>query len=79
MREDEPVCKRRIQDRGDAHARMNRLSFAALGGSAVLLSAALPRRRRAQLIDAFRSGLDAPPAVLAEQDYPLATLAAPTR
>lgn len=48
---------------------------AALGGSAILLSATLPDRLRRQLVDAFRDGLGAPAAVLAQQVYPLATIA----
>lgn len=48
---------------------------AALGGSAILLSATLPAKLRATLIDAFRSGLGAPAVALAEQAYPLATIA----
>lgn len=48
---------------------------AALGGSAILLSATLPGKLRKQLINAFRDGLGAPAAVLAEQAYPLATIA----
>jgi CRISPR-associated endonuclease/helicase Cas3 len=47
---------------------------AALGGSAVLLSATLPRKLRKQLVDAFRDGLGAPAVTLAEQAYPLATI-----
>ena len=49
---------------------------AALGGSAILLSATLPRKLRADLIDAFRKGLGvrkrAEPTATA---YPLATIA----
>jgi CRISPR-associated endonuclease/helicase Cas3 len=48
---------------------------AALGGSAILLSATLPRKLRSMLIAAFRDGLDAPAVELAEQAYPLATIA----
>jgi CRISPR-associated endonuclease/helicase Cas3 len=48
---------------------------ASLGGSAILLSATLPAELRRQLVDAFRDGLGAPAAVLAEQAYPLATIA----
>lgn len=48
---------------------------AALGGSAILLSATLTQAVRAQLVDAFRAGLGAPGAALSETSYPLATLA----
>lgn len=47
---------------------------AALGGSAILLSATLPCRTRQMLVDAYRQGLGAPPLPLASHDYPLATL-----
>jgi len=47
---------------------------AALGGSAILLSATLPKALRQTLVDAFRDGLGAPVAGLAETGYPLATL-----
>jgi CRISPR-associated endonuclease/helicase Cas3 len=47
---------------------------AALGGSAVLLSATLPRKVRKTLVDAFLDGLGARRAPLARHDYPLATL-----
>jgi CRISPR-associated endonuclease/helicase Cas3 len=49
---------------------------AALGGSAILLSATLPRAVRQGLVDAFRDGLGAPSQALAREEYPLATLAA---
>jgi CRISPR-associated endonuclease/helicase Cas3 len=49
---------------------------ASLGGSAVLLSATLPRALRAQLVHAFRTGLEAPGAELSSDAYPLATLVA---
>jgi CRISPR-associated endonuclease/helicase Cas3 len=49
---------------------------AALGGSAILLSATLPRAVRQGLVDAFRNGLGAPSQALAREEYPLATLAA---
>jgi CRISPR-associated endonuclease/helicase Cas3 len=49
---------------------------AALGGSAILLSATLPHATRQELADAFRNGLDAPSAALCSQNYPLATLVA---
>jgi CRISPR-associated endonuclease/helicase Cas3 len=48
---------------------------AALGGSAILLSATLPAALRRQLVDAFRDGVGAPAAVLAQPAYPLATIA----
>jgi CRISPR-associated endonuclease/helicase Cas3 len=48
---------------------------AALGGSAVLLSATLPQAVRQGLVDAFRNGLGAERQELVRQDYPLATLA----
>jgi CRISPR-associated endonuclease/helicase Cas3 len=47
---------------------------AALGGSAILLSATLPHTTRQKLTDAFRDGLDAAPAPLTNHGYPLATL-----
>ena len=47
---------------------------AALGGSAILLSATLPKALRATLVGAFREGLGAGPATLVETGYPLATL-----
>jgi CRISPR-associated endonuclease/helicase Cas3 len=49
---------------------------AALGGSAILLSATLPRAVRQGLVNAFRDGLDAEPQALARDEYPLATLVA---
>jgi len=49
---------------------------AAMGGSAILLSATLPRKLRQQLADAFRDGLRSPPLPLSSGDYPLATLVA---
>lgn len=48
---------------------------AALGGSAILLSATLTQAVRQRLVDAFRSGLGASRAVLVDTSYPLATLA----
>ena len=48
---------------------------AALGGSAILLSATLTKALRQRLVDAFRAGLSAPAAELVETAYPLATLA----
>ncbi|MBX6741046.1 MAG: CRISPR-associated helicase Cas3' [Acetobacteraceae bacterium] len=48
---------------------------AALGGSAVLLSATLPKAVRQGLVNAFREGLGQPRQELAREDYPLATLA----
>ena len=47
---------------------------AAMGGSAVLLSATLPHATCQALVDAFRKGLGAAPAVLRSTEYPLATL-----
>jgi CRISPR-associated endonuclease/helicase Cas3 len=47
---------------------------AALGGSAILLSATLPYALRKKLVDAFRGGLSARPANLECQAYPLATM-----
>lgn len=49
---------------------------AALGGSAILLSATLTITTRQALVDAFRSGLGQAPLALERSDYPLATLAA---
>jgi CRISPR-associated endonuclease/helicase Cas3 len=49
---------------------------AALGGSAVLLSATLPRVVRQMLVDAFRDGLGATRTELTRDEYPLTTLAA---
>ena len=58
------------------HELVSLLRFhAALGGSAVLLSATLPLAVRQGLVDAFRDGLGAPPQALAREEYPLATLA----
>jgi CRISPR-associated endonuclease/helicase Cas3 len=48
---------------------------AALGGSAILLSATLPQAVRKELVGAFRDGLEAPHAELTATAYPLATLA----
>lgn len=50
-------------------------AHAALGGSAILLSATLPQAVRARLVDAFRRGLGAPACALTERAYPLATIA----
>lgn len=47
---------------------------AAMGGSAILLSATLPQTTRQKLIDAFRRGLGAAPVTLTDTAYPLATL-----
>jgi CRISPR-associated endonuclease/helicase Cas3 len=47
---------------------------AALGGSAILLSATLPKATRQMLVDAFRDGLGAAKLPLICQDYPLATV-----
>lgn len=48
---------------------------AAMGGSAILLSATLTRRVRQALVDAFRSGLGAQPVPLSAMAYPLVTVA----
>lgn len=48
---------------------------AALGGSAILLSATLTRQLRQQLTDAFRDGLHQPSLPLANVQYPLMTVA----
>ncbi|MGY0483953.1 CRISPR-associated helicase Cas3' [Endobacter medicaginis] len=50
---------------------------AALGGSAILLSATLPLATRQELVDSFRKGLGQAKAPLGATDYPLATLAGP--
>jgi CRISPR-associated endonuclease/helicase Cas3 len=47
---------------------------AALGGSAVLLSATLPRKMRAELVQAYRRGLGVAPSRVEGISYPLATL-----
>ena len=47
---------------------------AALGGSAIILSATLPRAVRQGLVDAFRDGLGVAAQKLARTDYPMATL-----
>ncbi len=64
----------------DAYMRRELLTLlefhAALGGSAVLLSATLPRKTRAELIAAFQKGLGAKRAMPASVAYPLATLVA---
>jgi CRISPR-associated endonuclease/helicase Cas3 len=49
---------------------------AALGGSAIVLSATLPYATRQELADAFRNGLDTPSERLRDTNYPLATLVA---
>jgi CRISPR-associated endonuclease/helicase Cas3 len=59
---------------GEELARLLRF-HAALGGSAVVLSATLPRAKRAALVDAFRQGLRAPPAPLTSAAYPLVAVA----
>jgi CRISPR-associated endonuclease/helicase Cas3 len=51
---------------------------AALGGSAVLLSATLPHRLREQMANAFRAGLGARPIRLESRAYPLATVVGAT-
>lgn len=43
---------------------------ASMGGSAVLMSATLPKRARQRLVDAFRRGLGAGSATLGEAAYP---------
>jgi len=47
---------------------------AALGGSAILLSATLPQATRQKLVNAFRKGLGARSVTLSARDYPLASL-----
>lgn len=63
----------------DAYMRRELLTLlefhAALGGSALLLSATLPRRIRSELVAAFRRGLGQRSPPLASEAYPLATLA----
>ena len=49
---------------------------AALGGSAILLSATLPTGHRQSLANAFAKGLGEEPVDIAEQAYPLATVRA---
>ena len=49
---------------------------AALGGSAILLSATLPAGHRQSLANAFAKGLGEEPVDIAEQAYPLATVRA---
>lgn len=49
---------------------------AVLGGSAIVLSATLPRGQRTSLIEAYRRGLAAKKFSLQRQDYPLVTMAA---
>ena len=51
---------------------------AALGGSAILLSATLPLKLRKKLVDAFRDGLGQKPVDLTGTAYPLATIASAT-
>ncbi len=52
----------------------NLLRFhAALGGSAILLSATLPRRTRRELAESFAWGLGADPVHLESNEYPLIT------
>ena len=62
----------------DAYMRRELLTLlefhAALGGSAVLLSATLPQKTRGDLVAAFRRGLGAKRALPASVAYPLATL-----
>lgn len=52
---------------------------AALGGSAILLSATLPRSMRQRYIDAFAKGLGTPRISVREDAYPLLTEAGPGR
>lgn len=50
------------------------LSFhAALGGTAILLSATLPQNQKARLLNAFASGFSCSAMMPSKQDYPLAT------
>lgn len=49
---------------------------AALGGSAIVLSATLPLGRRRALAEAFASGLEVPAPVLTETAYPLVAVVA---
>ncbi|TVR78664.1 MAG: CRISPR-associated helicase Cas3' [Rhodospirillales bacterium] len=49
---------------------------AALGGSAVILSATLPMTRRGAIVQAFLQGLGADPATVENTGYPLTTLVA---
>jgi CRISPR-associated endonuclease/helicase Cas3 len=49
-------------------------SQAALGGSAIALSATLPQATRQELTEAFRYSLDAPMQTLGDTSYPLATV-----
>jgi CRISPR-associated endonuclease/helicase Cas3 len=50
-------------------------AHAALGGSAILLSATLPLWQRQELADAFARGLGGPPSFLSATAYPLLTAA----
>lgn len=62
----------------DSYMRQELLALlrfhAALGGSAVVLSATLARELRQALADAFREGLDRGPHALEATAYPLATM-----
>jgi CRISPR-associated endonuclease/helicase Cas3 len=49
---------------------------AALGGSAIILSATLPQKTRTDLVGAFHAGAGGIAPVLVRDDYPLVTLAA---
>lgn len=49
---------------------------AALGGSAVILSATLPMTRRGAIVEAFLQGLGADPATVENTGYPLTTIVA---
>lgn len=54
------------------------LSFqAAMGGSAILLSATLPRQTRQELVDAFIQGYDGVEQDVTEDDFPLVTRVSP--
>jgi len=56
------------------HVLKNLLRFhAALGGSAILLSATLPQAQRQALIEAYSSGLGIQCGVVRQSDYPLVT------
>lgn len=63
----------------DAYMRQEMVALlefhAALGGSAILLSATLPQVIRQELVEAFAKGLRVPAPPLTSTAYPLATLA----
>lgn len=46
---------------------------ASQGGSCILLSATLPQTMKTALLNAYAEGLELPPPVLTQRDYPLAT------